>query len=120
MPFCLRKVFKYVPFEAIFWIAAIVYLACLAPLSGEHFTICPLHLLGIEWCPGCGLGRSIAHLFRGNIEHSLQSHILGIFALGILVHRIVTLIINAKKSREQQKRGEVDRENTGFNTAAGA
>ena len=60
----------------------------------SHFTICPLANLGIEFCPGCGLGASISYLFRGDFILSIQSHPLGIFALIIITLRIISIIKN--------------------------
>lgn len=56
------------------------------------FTWCPLANLGIQWCPGCGLGRSITQLFHGNIAESLKLHWFGIPALLIICMRVVTLL----------------------------
>ncbi len=48
--------------------------------------------MGISWCPGCGLGHSIAFLLHGNIYNSLHAHWLGIPALLIILYRIANLI----------------------------
>lgn len=78
------------PIELIFWISALILLALAQP-GGAHFTLCPLANLGIEWCPGCGLGRSITYLFHGNFKQSWHLHWLAIPALGILAYRIFQL-----------------------------
>ena len=78
-----------IPFEALIWVAA---LSALAMSTNEaHFTICPLKNAGVDFCPGCGLGRSISLFFHGEILASLQSHPLGIFAVIILSFRVVNL-----------------------------
>lgn len=76
-------------FELIAWITGLLGLA-LADPSEHHFTLCPLSNLGFEFCPGCGLGRSISYLFRLDVAASWQQHPLGIFA-------IITLFIRIKK-----------------------
>jgi hypothetical protein len=78
-------------FELIFWIAALISLALTDPDGPVHFTLCPLKLLGISWCPGCGLGHAISFLFRGDIRDSFHAHWLGIPAVIIILHRIYVL-----------------------------
>ncbi|MBB3970099.1 DUF2752 domain-containing protein [Mucilaginibacter phyllosphaerae] len=71
-------------------------LACLAftnPAGQSHFSLCPLKLLGFTWCPGCGLGHAISHLFRGDIKASFHAHWLGIPVLAVLLYRIYTLAV---------------------------
>jgi len=76
------------PFEPVIWSAGLLALALITPGAG-HFTVCPLALSGITWCPGCGLGASVSHLLHGNLAASLDAHILGVPAVVILVHRII-------------------------------
>jgi hypothetical protein len=78
-------------FELIFWIVAMLSLAFTAPQATSHFTLCPLKLMGIKWCPGCGLGHAIIYLFHGDIRNSLHAHWLGIPAVIIIFHRIYVL-----------------------------
>jgi hypothetical protein len=47
--------------------------------------------MGITWCPGCGLGHSIAFLLHGDIKNSFHAHWIGVPALIIIVYRIVVL-----------------------------
>ena len=86
------KVFSFVSLiglEAFIWIAALVFLAFFVNPNEVHFTICPLSNLGFDHCPGCGLGNSIALIFRGDFSQSFSTHILGIPALLIILHRIL-------------------------------
>jgi hypothetical protein len=86
----IKKLFsKY--FELLFWIAAMLSLAFTAPQAESHFTLCPLKLMGITWCPGCGLGHAIIYLFHGDIRNSFHAHWLGIPAVLIIFHRIYIL-----------------------------
>ncbi len=82
---------RFFPIEALIWLAAIVALA-MTGADETHFTICPLALAKVNWCPGCGLGRSISYLLHGEITRSISMHPLGIFAVIILSYRIFTLI----------------------------
>ena len=82
------------PLELIFWVTAILLLGIAKPIEhhqGYHFTFCPLANMGLSWCPGCGLGRSITQLFHGNVKESFHFHWLGIPAVLIIGYRIVTL-----------------------------
>jgi hypothetical protein len=79
------------PFEAIIWLTGLITLFFLNPSPENHFTICPFHHLGFEFCPGCGLGRSISLFFHGEIIQSLKAHPLGIFAVIVLSFRIFNL-----------------------------
>ncbi len=79
--------------EALIWIIAIVALATMEPTEA-HVSLCPLANLGWDFCPGCGLGHSIAFIFRGEIIASFNAHPLGLPALIMLLYRIVTLVVN--------------------------
>lgn len=78
-------------FELIFWIAALTSLAFCNPDASTHFTLCPFRLLGVTWCPGCGLGHAIAYLFHGELVKSFHAHWLGVPALPIILYRIFVL-----------------------------
>ena len=91
---------KSIGLEGFIWIASLFYLAFFINPYEAHFTICPLSNLGFEHCPGCGLGNSIALIFRGQFAQSFESHILGIPALLIIFHRIFSLVIfNLRKTK---------------------
>ena len=84
-------------FEPIIWIAGLGLLGILGPSPEAHLPICPFALAGIETCPGCGLGRSIAFLFRGDFAASLHAHWLGIPAAALLCVRSLTLATQSWK-----------------------
>ncbi|MCO6465182.1 MAG: DUF2752 domain-containing protein [Bradyrhizobiaceae bacterium] len=77
--------------EALFWVLALVVLVVLPPGSNEHFTFCVPSMLGIDVCPGCGIGQSIGYFLRGNVHESLHAHPLGAFAVIVLVARVLSL-----------------------------
>jgi len=79
-------------FELTFWVAALIALGVSHPTQATHFTLCPLKLMGITWCPGCGLGHSIAFLLHGDLRNSFHAHWLGVPALIIILYRIFDLI----------------------------
>ena len=100
-----NKIFNFIKligFGGLIWIASLLYLAFFVNPYETHFTICPLSNLGFEHCPGCGLGNSIALIFRGQFSQSFDAHILGIPALLIILHRIFVIInFNLKKFKSQ-------------------
>lgn len=81
------------PLEALTWTIGLVTLAFLDPHVSHH-SICPLKNLGFDFCPGCGLGRSIAYLMDGELRMSFITHPLGAVVFVSLVFRIFELIKN--------------------------
>ena len=91
---------KYFSFELSFWIIALIYLATIKPLQ-THLPFCLFKNIGISWCPGCGIGRSISYLLHGDVIKSFQTHFLGTFALLVIVYRILQLINKIKTNQNQ-------------------
>ena len=81
---------KRIPIEAIVWTAGLLVLA-LIDSGNDHFSLCFLKNAGFDFCPGCGLGKSISLFFDGELNASLRAHPLGVFAVLILTFRIVNL-----------------------------
>jgi hypothetical protein len=88
----IRKIYFQLPIEAFIWMAGLVILATLHPEEDQHISICFFNSMGFKFCPGCGLGRSLAFLMHGEIARSLQLHPLGPFALLVLLYRICQLM----------------------------
>ena len=86
-----RIYWKKIPLELMAWIAGLVILMSIHPAEA-HFSICPLAWIGLDFCPGCGLGKSVGYLFRGEVVESFKAHPLGMPAVAILIHRIYQLI----------------------------
>jgi Protein of unknown function (DUF2752) len=78
---------KYIDREAFIWFVGLLYLAFIH----SNFTICPLKLLGFEYCPGCGMGLSIHYLLNFSLKESFNAHPFGPSAFIIIVHRIYSL-----------------------------
>lgn len=78
--------------EAIMWFIALVYLMFINPYELHHFSFCLFNISGIDFCPGCGIGRSISLIYHGDFLASLKMHPLGFFALAVISYRIVTLL----------------------------
>ncbi len=100
----IRYYYYHVNIEAFIWIAALLYLALINPYEKEHLNLCLFHHLGIDFCLGCGLGRSISMILHGDLSASFNIHPLGFFALFVLSYRIVSLLtgfrIKFLKNRE--------------------
>ncbi len=84
---------RHFPPEAIIWIISLSLLAIL-DAGSFGFSLCPLANIGFEYCPGCGLGRSISLLLHGHLSESFEAHPFGIFAVGALSMRILSLTRN--------------------------
>ncbi len=95
-----KKIFKLINnnIELIFWTMGLIYLF-INSLAQTDLSFCPVKHLGFNWCPGCGLGKSISYLFNFQIINSLKTHPLGIFALIVISYRILTLIKNIRRER---------------------
>jgi hypothetical protein len=85
---------KCIPAEAIIWLTGLIALAAHAPGTDAHIILCPLKLMGWDYCMGCGLGRAIAYALRGDFAQSFHTHPLGIMAVIVLLYRIVTLTVH--------------------------
>jgi len=91
------KILKAIDFEAAVWLGGLLYLTFINPYDTEHLNFCLFSLAGIENCPGCGLGKSISMIFRGDIIGSLNTHPLGIPAVILISKRIFQLTRNKIK-----------------------
>ena len=82
----IRKYF-FLHFEWIVLMTGLLLMIFLDPFSQAE-SICPAKRLNLQFCPGCGLGRSISQLFRGEFVTSIQTHPAGILATMIIPARI--------------------------------
>ena len=89
----MKNISGYINIELAAWLIALIYLAGINP-QAAHFSLCLFNHLGIDWCPGCGIGHSISYLLHGQFKQSFEAHYLGFVALLILLHRIYTLSKN--------------------------
>ncbi|MFZ4463508.1 MAG: DUF2752 domain-containing protein [Bacteroidales bacterium] len=89
--------------EAFIWLVALVLLAFMDPYSTQP-SLCVFHHLGIESCPGCGLGHSISAAFHGKFVLSFVTHPLGILTIVFLSARIIMIIIQNYKYQQFNKK----------------
>ncbi len=90
----LKIFLKTFPLEGYLWLAALLILAILN-IESTHVTLCPFNNLGIGFCPGCGLGRSIHYFIRLDFTGSFSAHPFGGVAFLVLLYRIFLLAKNS-------------------------
>lgn len=94
----VSDIFRKFPLELVFWLGAIVGIFLIDPYGPQHFSLCPLSNLGFDWCPGCGLGRAMSLLTKGDVKASWSMHPLAMFAFAAIGYRIYQLIKLIKTS----------------------
>jgi len=82
----LRKV----PLELLFFSTALLLLYFM-DVAKPHHSFCPLDRIGFDFCPGCGIGRSLHYFMHGDFNKSWQMHPLGFFAFFVIIFRICGL-----------------------------
>ena len=82
--------------EVILWNGALIALGLMDAKSTT--SLCILKNLGIEWCPGCGLGHAIHYALHFEFGKSVQEHILGIPATLILFYQSCKAIYTINKT----------------------
>lgn len=92
----VTRMLRQFPLELVFWIGSLIAILLLDVNAGSHLSLCPLDQLGFDWCPGCGLGRSMNLLARGEIQASWSMHPLAMLAYVVIFSRIWQLIKNLK------------------------
>lgn len=79
--------------EAFIWIAALILLGTMTvDNTCEHHSLCVFKLMGLPYCPGCGLGRSIALLFHGQFTAAWEMNPMGFAAIPILSYRVISIL----------------------------
>lgn len=99
------RYFLFLHFEWIALLSGLVLMVLHNPYSSSA-SICIIDRMGFTFCPGCGLGASVAYLFRGEFLSSLQSHPLGLPAVIVIMARVITILIrNSRltKTKDDEK-----------------
>lgn len=78
--------------EAGLWITGVFAVAVADPRAPSLIETCVFKLAGFPRCPGCGLGHAVGFLARGEFLLSFQSHPFTILVVGVLAHRVATLL----------------------------
>lgn len=80
--------------EALCWSISLLALFFLPETKGT--SLCLFSAMGIDICPGCGIGHSMHYALRLQFRESLQQHPLGIFAIMIIFNRVRALLFSEK------------------------
>jgi hypothetical protein len=85
------------------WLALGAFLIVPAFIDPEVHTVsyCLFQNIGIEFCPGCGLGRSVAYIYRANLTASFQMHPAGLLMVMVLVSRIIQIFTRNTKIKKK-------------------
>ncbi|TVQ66766.1 MAG: DUF2752 domain-containing protein [Balneolaceae bacterium] len=85
-----RKYF-FLHFEWIILSLGLLLIAVHNPY-GSSESFCIAGRFGFSFCPGCGLGTSVALLFRGELSDSIVAHPAGLPAVLIICSRILAIL----------------------------
>lgn len=99
------KYYFFLHFEWIVLLSGLLLMFFLDP-STQAASFCPIDWLGFDFCPGCGLGKSVAFAARGEFSASLESHPLGFFAIAIIIGRVGSIFrrnYNLIKEKNHEK-----------------
>jgi len=99
----VKLILKNIEWEAVLWLIGLVCLLFVNPYDIQHFTLCPFRNLGITFCPGCGIGRSISFFYHGDLINSIKMHPLGIIAFILISQRIIKLSIKMYRNYHKTK-----------------
>ncbi|MEX0722790.1 MAG: DUF2752 domain-containing protein [Gracilimonas sp.] len=75
------------------WVVFTAGLLLLGFMNPENAgtSFCLFDLAGLNFCPGEGLGHSIAYTFRGDFNSALDAHFAGPLSIVVLSLRIIHL-----------------------------
>lgn len=75
------------------WIVFLVGLMLMATMNPyiEGYSWCLIEMAGFTYCPGDGLGHSIAFLFRGEFKLAFDANLMGPFVVVGLIARILSI-----------------------------
>ncbi|MFV1885542.1 MAG: DUF2752 domain-containing protein [Balneola sp.] len=76
--------------EWMVFLLGLILMASMNPYTNGA-SLCLLDVLGFAYCPGEGLGHSIAFLFRGEIKLALDANLMGPLVVVGLSVRILTI-----------------------------
>ena len=96
----IKKYQRFFNLEALLWITGLIYLSTIDLYQQGHFDFCLFKITGIEFCPGCGLGKSISMIFHGDIINSIKTHPIGIFAVIFIIKRIIELLYKSSSNKQ--------------------
>ncbi len=96
--------------EWIAFLSGLILMASMDP-TVKGFSFCLFEQIGISFCPGEGLGHSIAWLFRGELNKSLNANLFGLLAVAVLSARILYIWKELLLNKTTTKTGYSDGRN---------
>lgn len=90
----MKRLFKR-HFEWIAFSLGLTAMAVMNPYIENGISWCLFESLGITFCPGNGLGHSIALLFRGDYIRAIEANFMGPVAVAVIVLRVLYLLHSA-------------------------
>ena len=76
--------------EWVAFLAGLIIMGSIDPNIKET-SLCFFEFIGISYCPGDGLGHSIAWFFRGEFSKSFNANLFGPIAVVVLSARIIMI-----------------------------
>ena len=82
--------------QALSWtmVLAVLFFMDRSSTSGS---LCLFQFLGLQNCPGCGMGHSISEALHFNFSKSMEAHIMGLPATVFLILFIIRTILSSIK-----------------------
>jgi hypothetical protein len=86
-------------FQAFVWT---VVLTCLFFLdASSDYSFCLFRLVGIDSCPGCGIGHAIHYVLHLDLEKSMEANFMGIPATAAILFTIIKPFLPSQKTSLQ-------------------
>lgn len=92
MKLIYAKIMKKIVNRHFEWVAlslGLLLMAMMNPYTESGFTLCLFENIGITFCPGDGLGHSIAFLVRGEYASAMEANFMGPAAVLVIISRIL-------------------------------
>lgn len=88
--------------ELVIWVIALVVLYFMQTTTASK-SLCIFSWMGIQQCPGCGIGHSINAALHLQFAGSFKYHPMGIIAIVIIFNRIKQLAFKSIKNTHVQQ-----------------
>lgn len=90
-------------FEWIALTTGLILMAAMNPYVDNGASWCLIEMAGINFCPGEGLGHSVALLVRGNYFQAIEANMMGPLAILIISSRVFYLLHNIYLKRNDNQ-----------------
>tara|TARA_R110002124_G_scaffold252177_4_gene417440 strand:- start:2658 stop:2975 length:318 start_codon:yes stop_codon:yes gene_type:complete len=93
--------------EWMVFLTGLILMATMDPTI-QSTSICFFDFIGIGFCPGDGLGHSIAWFFRGEFQNSIEANLFGPVAVIVLSLRILQIWKEILINKTNTQKGHTD------------